>query len=311
MSRWLNNPVAIGAGTREIVVGARAPRLMRLRLRRPAPASAPVPAVEPASVAIPEEHCCTEAGLLDALRMALASTPATAGAVPDADAGAQSAATIPAAIAQKRSACMVLDDFWGYHAILRGDFRTLRARELEEIALAHFADTYGIDGESLVVRFSVQRGGRALFASAMSRALHHGIHDVSTAERVGISRLRLCLPEMLNRIDDSAVSDEGLLLFVADELMQAVMIEQHRWVAYDAQRLFPGDAADACRLAELAEQLFERSATRANLKHEDCKLYLVGTVTELEPFEARFAAAVQLAPPADASRAHRLMECAQ
>ncbi|OAJ53471.1 hypothetical protein A6V36_28635 [Paraburkholderia ginsengiterrae] len=310
MSRWLNNPVAIGASTREIVVGARVPWL--IRLRRPAPASASVPAVEPASVAIPEEYCCTEAGLLDALRAALAATPATADAITEADVGAQrAAAPIPAASAQKRSACMVLDDFWGNHAILRGDFRTLRARELEEIVLAHFADTYGIAGESLIVRFSVQRGGRALFASAMSRALHDSIHDVSTAEQVDISRLRLGLPEMLNRIDASAVSDEGLLLFVADELMQAVMVEQHRWVAYDAQRLFPGDAADASRLAELAEQLFERSATRANLKHEDCKLYLVGAGTELEPFEARFAAAVQLAPAAHASRAHRLMECAQ
>ncbi|WP_172177368.1 hypothetical protein [Paraburkholderia elongata] len=295
MSRWLNSPVAIGVGTREIVVGARVPRLLRLRK--------PASAAEPASVAIPEEQCCTEPGALDALRAALAETLI---ATPAAD-----TAPVPQEFVQKRSAYMVLDDFWGNHAILRGDFRALRARELEEIALAHFTDTYGMDGASLVVRFSVQRGGRALFASAMSRELLDGIHDVSTAEQVGISRLTLCLPEMLNCIGDAVEGGEALLLFVADEQMQAVMIEQNRWVAYDAQRLFPGDAGDASRLAELAEQLFERSATRANLKHEDCKIYLFGVETELAPFEARFAAAIRQAPATDRSPAHRLMECAQ
>ncbi|NPT61573.1 hypothetical protein GNZ13_45380 [Paraburkholderia sp. 5N] len=291
----MNSPVAIGVGTREIVVGARVPRLLRLRK--------PASAAEPASVAIPEEQCCTEPGALDALRAALAETLI---ATPAAD-----TAPVPQEFVQKRSAYMVLDDFWGNHAILRGDFRALRARELEEIALAHFTDTYGMDGASLVVRFSVQRGGRALFASAMSRELLDGIHDVSTAEQVGISRLTLCLPEMLNCIGDAVEGGEALLLFVADEQMQAVMIEQNRWVAYDAQRLFPGDAGDASRLAELAEQLFERSATRANLKHEDCKIYLFGVETELAPFEARFAAAIRQAPATDRSPAHRLMECAQ
>lgn len=295
MSPWLNSPVAIGVGTREIVVGARVP--WPLRLRKSASAT------EPASVAIPEEQCCTEPGALDTLRRALADTLIT---TPAAD-----AVPVPQELVQRRSAHVVLDDFWGNHAILRGDFRALRARDLEEIALAHFTDTYGIDGASLVVRFSVQRGGRALFASAMSRELLDGIHDVSTAEHVGINRLTLCLPEMLNRIGDTAEGGEALLLFVADEQMQAVMIEQNRWVAYDAQRLFPGDASDASRLAELAEQLFERSATRANLKHEDCKIFLFGIETELAPFEARFAAAIRQAPPADHSPAHRLMECAQ
>ncbi|CAE6728374.1 hypothetical protein [Paraburkholderia haematera] len=295
MSRWLNSPVAVGVGTREVVVGARVPRLLRLRK--------PAPSAEPASVSIPEEQCCTEPGVLDTLRAALADTLVV---TPSAD-----AAPVPQEGVQRRSAHMVLDDFWGNHAILRGDFRALRARELEEIALAHFTDTYGMDGASLVVRFSVQRGGRALFASAMSRELVEGIHDVSTAEQVGISRLTLCLPEMLNRIGDAVEGGEALLLFVADEQMQAVMIEQNRWVAYDAQRLFPGDAGDSSRLAELAEQLFERSATRANLKHEDCKIYLFGVETELAPFEARFAAAIRQAPATDRSPAHRLMECAQ
>ncbi|MGF6998035.1 hypothetical protein [Paraburkholderia sp. GAS32] len=295
MSRWLNSPLAIGVGTREIVVGARMPRLSRLRK--------PASAAEPASVAIPEAQCCTEPGALDALRTALADTLI---ATPAAD-----AAPVQQEVVQKRSATIVLDDFWGNHAILRGDFRALRARELEEIALAYFTDTYGIDGASLVVRFSVQRGGRALFASAMSRELLDGIHDVSAAEHVGIGRLTLCLPEMLNRVGDAAEGGEALLLFVADEQMQAVMIEQNRWVAYDAQRLFPGDAGDASRLAELAEQLFERSATRASLKHEDCKIHLFGVETELAPFEARFAAATRQTPATDRSPAHRLMECAQ
>jgi hypothetical protein len=271
------------------------PRLSRLRK--------PASAAEPASVAIPEAQCCTEPGALEALRTALADTLI---ATPAAD-----AAPVQQEVVQKRSATIVLDDFWGNHAILRGDFRALRARELEEIALAHFTDTYGIDGASLVVRFSVQRGGRALFASAMSRELLEGIHDVSAAEHVGIGRLTLCLPEMLNRIGDAAEGGEALLLFVADEQMQAVMIEQNRWVAYDAQRLFQGDAGDASRLAELAEQLFERSATRARLKHEDCKIYLFGVETELAPFETRFAAAIRQTPATDRSPAHRLMECAQ
>ncbi|MGF6758153.1 hypothetical protein P3T16_005574 [Paraburkholderia sp. GAS42] len=296
MSRWLNNPVAIGVGTREIVVGAGTPWLSRLR--KPAPAS------EPVRVAMAQEQCCTETGVLDALRAALSPALTT----PPADA----AAPAVQAPGQKRSACLVLDDFWGNHAILRGDFRTLRPRELEEIVLAHFTDTYGIDGESLRVRFRVQRGGQALFASALPHALLDGIHEVSASENVGISRLSLCLPQMLNRIGSGADGGEALLLFVADELLQAVMIEQGNWVAYDSQRLFPGDAGDASRLAVLAEQLFERSATKANLRREDCNIYLFGIETELGPFARHFAEAFRLEQPAmDCSPAQRLMEYAQ
>jgi hypothetical protein len=302
----LNNPVAIGLGTREIVVGARTRAQVRLPGLERLPAlarlhkSAPAPEPEPASIAIPDEQCCTEAGALDALGAALAVMFTD-------DAAPASQETL-----HKRNAHMVLDDFWGNHAILRGDFRTLRARELEEIVLAHFSDTYGIDGESLLARFSVQRGGRALFASAMSRALHDGIHEVSASAQVGISRLTLCLPETLNRIGGAADDGEALLLFVANELLQAVMIDQSHWVAYDSQRLFPGDASDGSRLAMLAEQLFERSAASANLQREDCKVYLCGTGTELAPFEARFAAAIRLPQPAlDSSPAHRLMEYAR
>ena len=296
MSRWLNSPVAIGIGTREIVVGVRAPGLWRPRKH--------LPPAEPASITIPDDQYGTESGLLDALRASLVATPGADAA--DAVESAPREAKSPA-----RDAHVVLDDFWGNHAILRGDFRTLRARELEEIALAHFTDTYGIDGESLLVRFCVQQGGRALFASAMSRALHDGIHEVGVAGNVRISRLKLGLPEMLNCVDVVAGGD-ALLIFVAEELMQAVMIERRGWAAYDAQRLFPGDADNASRLAELAEQLFERSATRAGFKREDCTIYLFGNDTDPAPFEARFAAAIRPAqPPSDSSPARRLMEHAQ
>ncbi|MCP3723206.1 hypothetical protein M3I53_08680 [Paraburkholderia sp. CNPSo 3272] len=296
MSRWSNSPVSIGVGTREIVVGVRAPGLWRPRKQVPPP--------EPASFTIPDDEYGTEAGLLDALRTALVTTPGA-----DADDADEQAPR--EAKPSTRNAHVVLDDFWGIHAILRGDFRTLRARELEEVALAHFTDTYGIDGATLLVRFCVQQGGRALFASAMSRALHDGIHEVGAAGQVRIGRLKLCLPEMLNSIDMAAGGD-ALLMFVAEELMQAVMIEQRGWAAYDAQRLFPGDAGNAPRLAELAEQLFERSATRAGLKREDCTIYLFGNDTDPAPFEARFAAAIRPAQPTtENSPARRLMEYAQ
>ncbi|MBN3820090.1 nitroreductase [Paraburkholderia sp. Se-20369] len=83
------------------------------------------------------------------------------------------------------------------------------------------------------------------------------------------------------------------------------------WAAYDAQRLFPGDADDAARLAELAGQLFERSATRAGLKREDCRIYLCGIDLDPAPFAAHFAAAIRPPQPAlDGSLARRLMEVA-
>ncbi|MDR6498986.1 hypothetical protein J2785_002131 [Burkholderia ambifaria] len=295
MSRWLNNPLAIGVGTREIVVGVRSPALWRPRKR--------AFAADPVSVAIPDAQFGSETGVLDALRAALAATPGGA-----ADAAAQRQARGPRS--STRNAHVVLDDFWCHHAILRGDFRALRMRELEEVVLAHFSDTYGIDGASLVVRFCVQHGGRALFAAALSRTLHDGLHDAGASAGVRIRSLRSGLPETLNRIAVKA-GDDALLIVVADALMQAVMIERGGWAAYDAQRLFPGESGDASRLAELAEQSFERSATRAGLKREDCPVYLTGIDTDFAPFDARFAGAVRLPVPAlDASPARRLMECA-
>ncbi|KVV54454.1 hypothetical protein WK92_03655 [Burkholderia ubonensis] len=293
MSRWLNSPVAIGVGAREVVVGARTRGRWYLRKR--------APAAEPVSVAIPDAQFGTGPGVLDALRAAL-------GALPGA---AQQGGAAPAAAPMIRSAYVVLDDFWCNHAILRGDFRTLRARELEAVARAHFSDTCGIDGDALVVRLCVQHGGRALFASAMPRALHDGMYEACAAGAIRIRSLRACLPQLLNRIA-AACEGDALLLFVAGELMQAVMIERGGWTAYDAQRLFAGDAGDASRLAELAGQLFERSATRAGLRREDCRVYLCGIDMDPAPFAERFAAAIRPPQPAlDGSLARRLMEVAQ
>ncbi|RQR26205.1 hypothetical protein DIE23_30260 [Burkholderia sp. Bp9143] len=287
MSPWSNDRLAVGVGTREIVVGIRSPALWR-------PGRQGFVA-DPLSVVIPDAHFGSETGVLDALGAALAAT-----------AGSDGGAKRPPA----RGAHIVLDDFWCCHAILRGDFRALHARELEEIALAHFSDTYGVAVESLVTRFDVRHGGRALFASALPRTLYDGILATSASGDVRIRCLRAGLPETLNRV---AVKSDGdaMLLVVGEALLQAVMIERGEWTAYDAQRLFPGESGDASRLAELAEQLFERSATRTGLKRDDCKVYLSGVDTDAAPFEARFAAVV---PPRraalDGSAACRLLEYA-
>ncbi|CAB3789974.1 hypothetical protein [Pararobbsia alpina] len=288
MSQWLNSPLAIGVGTRELVIGATTPRWMRQR-KLPAPA-------EPLSVVIPEAQCFTEAGLLDALKLALAGFPV--------DPGHKRA--------PKQHACIVLDDFWASHAILRGDFRTLHAPEIEEVVLAHLNDIYGIEAGSVLVRFSVQRDGRAVFASAMSRTLHEGIHDASAEARTRIRGLRLCLPEMLNRANSTIGEGAAMLLFIADTLMQAVLLEQNCWVAYDAQRLFHGDTSDPAIIAARAEQAFERLASRTSGKREDCGIYLYGIEIDPAPFEGRFSTTVRPAQPThERSDAHRLMKVAQ
>ncbi|RKU02082.1 hypothetical protein C7H84_15975 [Burkholderia sp. Nafp2/4-1b] len=289
MSPWSNERLAVGVGTHEIVVGMR-PRAPWRPGRRGFVA-------EPLSVVIPDDQFGSETALVDALRAALAATP-----------GAEAGANRKGAPA--RGAHVVLDDFWCCHAILRGDFRALHARELEEIALAHFSDTYGVAAESLVARFDVRHGGRALFASALPRTLYDGILGTGAAGDVRIRCLRAALPETLNRF---AVKPDGdaMLLVVGEALLQAVMIERGEWAAYDTQRLFPGESGDASRLAELAEQLFERSALRTGLKRDACKVYLSGVDIDAAPFDARFAAAVLPAPTAlDGSPARRLLEYA-
>ncbi|WP_431226175.1 hypothetical protein [Burkholderia contaminans] len=287
MSPWSNDRLAVGVGTREIAVGIRTRALWRPDRRGFV--------ADPLSVAIPDAQFGSEAGLLDALRAALAATH-------DADAGAKRALV--------RGAHVVLDDFWCCHAILRGDFRALHARELEEIALAHFSDTYGVAAESLVARFDVRRGGRVLFASALPRTLYDGILGAGASGDVSIRGLRAALPETLDRF---AVKPDGdaMLLVVDEALLQAVMIEHGEWAAYDTQRLFPGESGDASRLAELAEQLFERSALRTGLKLDACKVYLFGTDLDVTAFGARCAAvALPRRAGHDGSPARRLLEYA-
>ncbi|WP_063548787.1 hypothetical protein [Burkholderia territorii] len=289
MSPWSNERVAVGVGMREIVVGIRARAPWRPGRRGFV--------ADPLSIVIPDEQFGSETAMLDALHAALAATRDA-----DADAGANRA---PA-----RSAHVVLDDFWCCHAILRGDFRALHARELEEIALAHFSDTCGVAAESLVARVDVRQGGRALFASALSRTLYDGILGMGASGGVRIRCLRAALPETLDRFAAKPDGD-AMLLVVGEALLQAVMIERGEWAAYDTQRLFPGEAGDASRLAELAEQLFERSAMRTGLKRDACKVYLSGADLDAAPFDARFAAAVLPGRTAlDGSPARRLLEYA-
>src|SRR5260370_39709144 len=121
-------------------------------------------------VAMDDTHCFTEPGAGEVLGGGL-----------DAGAGTPVKSPTP-----KRHAFIVLDDFWANHAMLRGDFRGMRAREVDEIVLAYFADTFGLERAAILTRWQLQRGGRALFASAMSRSLHDGIAEVSSSARVEV-----------------------------------------------------------------------------------------------------------------------------
>jgi hypothetical protein len=299
--------INVGIGTREIALGPRTPpRWMNWRK--------PAAVAESRSVPMPLAQCFTESGALYALRAALETST-------EEDAPEASSPQVPI-----RSARIVLDDFWGNHAILRGDFRTLRAREIDEIARAHFVDTYGVNGEAIVVRACVQHGGHALFASALPQTLVGGIRETGTAAGVRIDALKLCLPEMLNRTLDKMPQPDAMLVFAADSLMQTVLIEAGRWVGYDAQRLFAGDTADASKVGALVEQAFERCAERTALTREACALGVHGIDADMESLAACFASVTALASPANedvaesdaeqeappcASFAQRLLEYAQ
>jgi len=283
VSPWsIDSPGAdinIGIGTREVAVGPRRPRWT--------PARKPTSPAGPRSVPMPETQWFTQAGVFDALRAALEPAP---------DSVAAQAPSVPS---RTRGAHIVLDDFWGNHAILRGDFRTLRAREVDEIARAHFIDTYGVDGETIVVRACVQRGGRAMFASALPCALVDGMREASASAGARMLALKLCLPEMLNRTLHRMPRANAMVVFAADALIQAVLIEAGGWACYDAQRLFAGDACDPAKVTLLAEQAFERCAERTTLKHEDCALGFCGSgiAIDLAALQARFASVTTLAPP--------------
>jgi hypothetical protein len=304
VSPWSNDSLGanlnIGVGTREIAVGPRRPRWSLTRK--------PASPAEAHSVPMPEAQCFTEAGVFDALRAALERAP---------DGDPLQAKRAPA---RTRSGHIVLDDFWANHAILRGDFRTLRTREVDEIAHAHFVDTYGADAEAIVVRACVQRGGRAMFASALPRTLVDGMRATSVSVGARILALKPCLSEMLNRTLHKMPRSNAMVVFAADALMQAVLIEAGCWAGYDAQRLFAGDASDPAKVTLLAEQAFERCAERTTLRREDCALGLHGfdAAIDLAPLQARFASVTTLASPnalhgdeMGESFARRLLEYAQ
>ncbi|SCK24618.1 hypothetical protein [Vogesella sp. LIG4] len=287
MSQSSNKPLVIGLGASDLALGEY-PGWLPTWYR-------PAPITPTSQVYMSEDEHFTEQGALNALREALW-----------ADAEEREHAR------HKQAAYVVLDDFWANHAILSGDFRTLPAREVEEIVKAYFNDTFDLEGQSLEIRFEIQPGGRTLFTSAMSSWLHEGILEVSASANVAVKSLRLCLPEMLNRTRHAVDGTPAMLVFVTAPLLQAVMVEHDNWVAYDSLRLFPGDTDDAWRLAALTEQLFERSATT---RREDCTVYLYGASIDPEPFESRFACVLPMPLPMPAqengSTAPRLMEYAR
>lgn len=210
---------------------------------------------------------------------------------------------------RQRRASLVLDDFWANHAILRGDFRSLRARELEQLALACFSDRFGLDASALLLRWRVLPGGRVLFASALARSLFDGVHAAATAAQLDIEKLCLALPALLDRVRRLVDRQSAMLLFAGEAQLQAVLAEQGCWSAYDSQRLFPGDDGDPAWLAELAVQMFERTAT---VRRAACMVYLCGNALDPAPFEGLFAATAQLPlPGADGSPAVRLLELAR
>jgi hypothetical protein len=253
---------------------------------------------------MPHEQCYTENGVFNALRAAFEAEPD------------ESSPSIKSGRSRSRRAHIVLDDFWGNHAVLRGDFRALRARDIGEVAHAHFADTYGVDAQATCVRVCVQRGGRAAFASALPRTLVDGIREAGASSGVEVRALKLCLPEMVNRSLDAARQPDTLLIFAADALLQAVLIQAGRWAGYDAQRLFADDASDPDRIAALAEQAFEHCAERTDARREACSLALHGFDIDPAPFEARFASVSIHASPASigseaaGNAARRLLEYA-
>jgi hypothetical protein len=265
-----------------------------------ASSTADVPAAVKLAVASPHRiveietaRCYTDEGAFAALNRALADTNAES----KADATA------------KRPVAIVLDDFWGHHAILQGDFRALRAKEIDEVAAAYFADTFGVDGQTLATRWQVQPGGRALFASALPRSLIDGIRTCSDAARVDITSITLALPTMLNRVRSAIAGQSGWLLVVTGTLLHAVTVGKRGWVAYDTERLFHDNSDDyAARVAHAALQMFERSEVSRQPKSD---VYLCGLALDSAPFERNFAR-VRALPEhtSDAAPSLTLMELA-
>jgi hypothetical protein len=302
VSRSSTDALAVGIGTCEIAIGAR-------RRARPQWGRALARGTWDTSTAVVSPHRLVEfeaerrymdEGALEAMARALADVNTR---TPD-----------------RRRAVVVLDDFWGHHAILQGDFRALRPKEIDEVAAAYFADTFGIDAEGLSTRWQVQQGGRTLFASALPRALIDGIRAQGQAARVDIVSITMGLPQMLNRVRSAITSRNGWLLVATGTLLHAVTIGRRGWSAYDTERLFHDGASDAAgaghaerpgsaeRVAEAARQMFERSAAACEA---DGDVYLCGLRFDPAPLERSFARLRPLPEHmSDAAPALRLAELA-
>jgi hypothetical protein len=313
VSRSSNDSLAVGVGTCEVAIGTRcrswpkwaayecvAGTLHRIARGRADPGAAmrdeALGERTPTGVATPPHQILeidtarhyTEDGALEALGLVLADMK-------------------PASSA-KRRASVVLDDFWGRHAILPGDFRGLRAKEIDEVAAAYFADTFGVDGDTLSIRWQVQPAGRALFASALPRTLIDGIRAAGEAARLEIASVTLGLPQMLNRVRSALPSRRGLLFVATDTLLHAVTIGNRGWAAYDTERLFHRGADDALTVADAARQVFERSAAS---RQSESDIFLCGLSLDPAPFERSFARIRALpAYMSDAAPALTLMELA-
>ncbi|WP_233867575.1 hypothetical protein [Paraburkholderia adhaesiva] len=278
MSPWLNEPVTIGIATDHVAIGPSVwPRDGLLqRFERHLYGAR----VEDALVSfdIAPQQSATEAGVIDALGTALIHAATNSGP--------------QARLPSKRRVFIVLDDFWGYHTILHGDFRSLRTHEIEEIVLAHFADVNDLDAASVLVRFDVQRGGRAVFASALARSLYDAIHDAVNAAEMKIASVTLWLPVQLQTLRGQVASREAMLLFVGSTLLQAVLVDGNGWSGYDAQRRFPGDTVNSAWIAGFAEQVFERAALHAGAVREDYDVYLFGEAVDTAAFEGRFRSVI-------------------
>ncbi|AXV77016.1 MULTISPECIES: hypothetical protein [Ralstonia solanacearum species complex] len=319
MSRLSTESLAIGIGAGALALGKRRSALARLHAAfgpwaaprsgrfTQTPADTPADAVAGATpdnantpnltVEIDAALRYTEQGALDALRRALTGdAPVTTGT-----AGGAARAT--------RRAAIVLDDFWGNHAILRGDFRSMHARDVDEVARAYFADVFGADAPSASIRWQLRDDGRALFASALSRALLNGIGETCGAARVEVGSIRLGLQQMLNHVRGALTDRDGLLLVIDETMLHAVTIESGRWLAYDAQRVFPDASGVAVPIAEVARHVFERSLVR---HRHDCDVYLCGLAVDHGQFDPYFDHVHPLtAHMSDQAPARRLMELAQ
>lgn len=280
MSRSPSNRLAIGIGTCDVAVGlcqSRAERLWTLLQRREVKAlslgglTAPLAIVSHRSVETPSDRWYNEEGTLDTLRMALAEVHSPSN---------------PPVAGRRHHAAIVLDDFWVNHGVLRGDFRSMRKRDVEEVARAYFSDAFGLEGVSLAIAISVQAGGDAVFASAMPRSLLTGIQETCAEAGIKVTCLSPRLPRLLDRTQRDMPDLPGMIVVVADDLLQVAITDGSHWVAYDAQRLFPGETASDTRLADQARTMFERWADESA---STCAVFLSGNAVDTAPFERCFA----------------------